>query len=180
LVPLCLPISRWLPCFWSSFLFYSLLQFPFWWIVSFYSALLMHPTSVVFTGSISTPSTVLLGLLERVLCAHPVRLPCIYHAGYWRCFCLPVLIASGFCPAVYCPLIFTKFEFVPPYTVYSVLGWWCPTALCTPPTFGYRDNSVGITTGYGRSRDLSSPQRPDRLWSLPSRLSDGYWGSLPR
>jgi hypothetical protein len=29
LVPLCLPISRWLPCFWSSFLFYSLLQFPF-------------------------------------------------------------------------------------------------------------------------------------------------------
>jgi hypothetical protein len=36
-----------------------------------------HPSSVF-----STPSAVLLGFVDRLLCAHPLRLPCLYHAGH--------------------------------------------------------------------------------------------------
>jgi hypothetical protein len=51
-----------------------------------------------------------------------------------------------------------------------------------------RDSSVGIATGYGvddrgvgvrvpvGSRIFSSPSRPDRLWGLPSLLSNEYRG----
>jgi hypothetical protein len=55
-----------------------------------------------------------------------------------------------------------------------------------------RDSAVGIATGYGlggrgigvrvpgRVRFLSSPRRPDRFWGLPSLLSNGHRGLLPR
>jgi hypothetical protein len=51
-----------------------------------------------------------------------------------------------------------------------------------------RDSAVGIATGYGLgvrgvgvwvpvgSRNLSSPRLPDRLWSPPNLLSNGYRG----
>jgi hypothetical protein len=50
---------------------------------------------------------------------------------------------------------------------------------------GSEDSSVGIATECrlegqgsipGRGKIFSSPQRPDRLWSPPSLLSDGYRG----
>jgi hypothetical protein len=55
-----------------------------------------------------------------------------------------------------------------------------------------RDTSVGIATGYGLddrgvgvrapvgSRIFSSPRRPDRPWSPPNLLSNGYLGLFPR
>jgi hypothetical protein len=55
--------------------------------------------------------------------------------------------------------------------------------------FWSRDNSVVIATGYGLDGQGSipgiakfffSPQRQDWLWSLPSRLSNGYRGLIPR
>jgi hypothetical protein len=51
---------------------------------------------------------------------------------------------------------------------------------------------VGIATGYGLddrkvrvrvpvgSRIISSPRLPDRLWSRPNFLSNGYRGLFPR
>jgi hypothetical protein len=55
-----------------------------------------------------------------------------------------------------------------------------------------RDSAVGIATGYGldgrgvgvrvpvQSRIFCSPRCPDRLWDLPSLLSNGYRGLYPR
>jgi hypothetical protein len=53
-----------------------------------------------------------------------------------------------------------------------------------------RNSSVDISTGYeldGRGSIpvtvkifFSSPQRPDRIWDLPSLLSNGYRGLFPR
>jgi hypothetical protein len=55
-----------------------------------------------------------------------------------------------------------------------------------------RDSVVGIAIGYGLeergvgvrvpvvSRIFSSPRRPDRLWGLPSLLSNGYRGLFAR
>jgi hypothetical protein len=55
-----------------------------------------------------------------------------------------------------------------------------------------RDSAVGIETGYGQddrevrvrvpveARIFSSPRRPDRFWSPPSHLSNGYRGIFPR
>jgi hypothetical protein len=54
-----------------------------------------------------------------------------------------------------------------------------------------RGSAVGIPTRYGqddrgvevrfpvKSRILSSPYRPDRLWDPPSPLSNGYWRLFP-
>jgi hypothetical protein len=49
-------------------------------------------------------------------------------------------------------------------------------------------SSMGTATGYGLDgrgsipgrvkRRFSTPQYPDRLWSPPSILSNGYWGVL--
>jgi hypothetical protein len=59
-------------------------------------------------------------------------------------------------------------------------------------SFRSRDSVVGIATGYGLddrglgvrvpvwSRIFSSPRRPDRLWSPPSLLFNGYRGLFPR
>jgi hypothetical protein len=53
------------------------------------------------------------------------------------------------------------------------------------------DSVVSIVTGYGLddrgigvqllvgSRIFSSPCHPDRLWSPPNLLSNGYWGLFP-
>jgi hypothetical protein len=55
-----------------------------------------------------------------------------------------------------------------------------------------RDSIVGIETGYRLddqrvgvrvpvgSRIFSSPRRPDRFWSPPNLLSNGYGGLFPR
>jgi predicted ferric reductase len=55
-----------------------------------------------------------------------------------------------------------------------------------------RDSVVGIATGYGLddrrvgvripvvSRIFTSQRRPDRLWSPPNLLSNGYRGPFPR
>jgi hypothetical protein len=54
--------------------------------------------------------------------------------------------------------------------------------------FKSRGSAVGIATGYGlddrgigvrilvRSRIISSPYRPDRLWGPPNLVSNGYQG----
>jgi hypothetical protein len=56
----------------------------------------------------------------------------------------------------------------------------------------YKKGAASLTTGYGlgeqgvrvrfpvRSRIISSPRHPDRLWGPPSPLSNGYWGLFPR
>jgi hypothetical protein len=66
--------------------------------------------------------------------------------------------------------------------------------ICSNPSeattreFASTDGVVGIPTGYGLddggvgvrvpvgSKIFSSPRRPDRLWGLPSLLSNGYGG----
>jgi hypothetical protein len=93
---LLVPISRWLPCLWSSFLFASRLQFLFWRIISFHPTLHMTPTSVVSTGSGSTPSAVSVRLSRDSFVCTSWRLP---SRALKR-----ILVASGFCPALYCPL----------------------------------------------------------------------------
>jgi hypothetical protein len=60
-----------------------------------------------------------------------------------------------------------------------------------PICLGSWDSTVGIATGYRLNdrvvgvrlpvgaRIFSSPRRPDRFWSPPSLLSNGYRGSFP-
>jgi hypothetical protein len=45
--------------------------------------------------------------------------------------------------------------------------------------YGLGDRGVGLRVAVG-SRIVSSPRHPDRLWSPPSLLSNGYWGLFPR
>jgi hypothetical protein len=57
---------------------------------------------------------------------------------------------------------------------------------------GSRDSVVGMTTSYGlNARGVGvlvpvgsgiffSLRRPDRLWGIPSLLSNGFWGLSPR
>jgi hypothetical protein len=53
------------------------------------------------------------------------------------------------------------------------------SAVCIATAYGLDDGGVGVQVPVG-SRMFSSPHRPDRLWGLPSLLSNGYRGLFPR
>jgi hypothetical protein len=49
----------------------------------------------------------------------------------------------------------------------------------------WRDSVVGVATDYGMDDrgvgvPVSSPRRPDRLWTPPNLLSNGYLGFFSR